>query len=311
MENTSRKRIYAPYIIMLAVNMCFFVSAFIFDTPENIFEGFIKILTARSILVTDYIAVGGLGAALLNVSITGFVTVSMFIFSGAAPTGAGIMGLWLTAGFAFIGKNVFNMMPLTFGVWLYAKYQNEPFANYSLAAILVATLSPVVSEMSFLGFFNRPLEIVSGILLGVVVGFIFPPISAETLKVHSGYSLYNMGFSGGLIATIVATLFQSMDIPVIPVNLRSEGNNLVLAVLLYTISAAMLGCGMIGGIKKNFGEFIKIHRHSGRLIADFYFLHQNSVYINMAVMCIFSTTLVLVLGAQIDGPVLAGILTIV
>jgi len=318
MKNIFR-RVHLPYKIMLAVNLSFLLLAFILDTPANIIDGFIKIITSPSILVTDYIYIGGIGAALLNVSIAGFVCVFTFIFSGLAPTGATIMGLWLTAGFAFFGKNVFNMLPLTFGVWLYAKYRREPFINYSTAAVLVATLSPVVSatltpfvsEVSFLGILSRPIGVLLGVLFGFIVGFIFPAISTATVQAHGGYSLYNMGFSGGLIAVLVATLFKSMGVRIAQVDLWGEGHNLSMAILLYAISAAMFCCGLIGGAKKNLAGFIKIFKHSGRLVTDFYFLYGNSVYINMAVLCAFSTTLVLVFGGQINGTVLAGIFTIV
>jgi hypothetical protein len=248
---------------------------------------------------------------LLNASLAGFATVSMFIISGVKPTGATIMALWMTVGFAFFGKNVFNMIPLTFGVWLFAKYNKEPFINYSLSALLVATLSPVVSETAFLGVFSRPVEIISGILIGFVIGFIFPPISAEAVKAHGGYCLYNLGFAGGLIATIFATLFRSMGIEIESVRFWSEGNNLVLAILLYSIAAAMFCCGLVGGAKKNLGNYLKIFKHSGRLVTDFYFLYENSVYINMGVLCAFSTTLVLLLGAELNGPIIGGILSIV
>jgi len=304
---------------MFTVNLAFIAMAFILDDPRTIYEGFIRIISSRSILVTDYFAVGGVGAAFLNVAIVGLSSLLMLITSRIKPSGAIIMALWLTAGFAFFGKNVFNMIPLTVGVWLYAKYKKEPFSNYTLASLLVATLSPVVSEMSFLGAFSMPVELILGVLIGFVVGFIFPPISSHMVRAHSGYDLYSMGFAGGLIATIIATSAQSMGHVVVPATFTSYGNNLPLSIMLYIFSAAMIICGLFAGDedeffknpKENFRNFLKFHKLSGRLITDFFFLYKYSIYINMGFLCAVATTVVLLLGAQLAGIVMAAIFTIV
>jgi len=308
-----------PYVLMLIVNLTFIAIAFALDDPVTIYNGFIRIISSRSILVTDYFAIGGIGAAFVNVAIVGLCSLVMLISSRIKPSGAIIMALWLTAGFSFFGKNVFNMIPLTIGVWLYARYKKEPFSNYTLASLLVATLSPVVSEMSFFGALSMPIEILLGTLIGFVVGFVFPPISSHMVRAHSGYDLYSMGFAGGLIATIVATTAQSMGHGIIPATFTSSGNNVVLAIMLYSFSAAMILCGLFVGDEKklienariNFKDFLKFHKHSGRLITDFYFLYKYSIYINMGFLCAFATTVVLLLGAQISGIVIASIFTMV
>jgi len=315
MENTPRWRILfqLPYAMMMAVNLFFIAYAFILDDPANIFEGFVRIITSRSALLTDFTEVGGVSAALLNVALVGILSLFMLVFSGVKPSGATIMALWLTAGFAFFGKNIYNMIPLTFGVWLFAKYRKEPYINYSLASLLVATLSPVVSEISFLGTFSRPVEIALGILMGFVIGFIFPAVSAHMVRMHSGYDLYSMGFAGGLIAVIIATSANSFGFSVIPVNYWSSGNNHIMAILLYGVSLALFICGVFAGgdKKKNFSGFAKFFSHSGRLITDFYFLYKYSVYINMGILCAFATSVVLLIGADLNGISVAGIFTMV
>jgi len=308
-----------PYAVMLIVNLTFVAIAFSLDDPRSIFNGFVNIISSRSILITDYIAIGGIGAAFINVAIVGLGSLLMLVASGIKPSGAIIMALWLTAGFSFFGKNVFNMIPLTIGVWLYAKYKKEPFSNYTLASLLVATLSPVVSEMSFLGALSLPIELIFGTLIGFVAGFIFPPISSHMVRAHSGYDLYSMGFAGGLIATIYATTIQSMGHEVVQASYISTGNNVPISIMLYSFSLAMIICGLLAGdekkpidnIKTNFKEFLKFHKHSGRLITDFFFLYRFSIYINMGFLCAVATTIVLLLRAELAGIVIAGIFTIV
>jgi len=301
-----------PYAIMLAVNLGFIAYAFVLDSPANIFDGFSRIITSRVILLTDFMEVGGVSATLVNVAVVGLASISMLIISGIKPSGAVIMALWLTAGFAFFGKNVYNMIPLTFGVWLYSKYKKEPFANYTLAALLVATLSPVVSEIRSLGAFGVPVELAAGTLFGFIIGFIFPAVSAHMVRMHSGYDLYSMGFAGGLVAMIIATNKYSFGLDIVPAELWSSGNNTVMAVLLYAISAALFCCGLFsGGAKQNLREFRKFFTHSGRLITDFYFLYKNSIYINMGILCAFATTVTLLIGAELNGIAVAGIFTMV
>ena len=314
MENMTRRQIFfqLPYILMFAINLGFLAFAFALDTPANILAGFIRIITSRAVLVTDFFHVGGVSATLLNVSIVGMTSITLLASSKIKPSGAIIMALWLTAGFAFFGKNVFNMIPLTFGVWLFAKFKKEPFATYTLASMLVATLSPVVSEITFLGRFSLPVEILAGVLMGFVIGFIFPPVSAHMVRMHSGYDLYSMGFAGGLIATIIATSANSFGLELVPVSYWSSGNNAIMAALLYTISVTLVCCGLFSGSPKhNFREFRKFFSHSGRLITDFYFLYKNSIYINMGILCAFATTVTLLIGAEINGVAVAGIFTMV
>jgi hypothetical protein len=316
MENIKnlRSREYLPFTLMLTLNTGVLALAFVTDRPDTVFRGFIKIIQSRSILVTDYIALGGIGAALLNVSIVGFSTLLILLRLGVRPNGLNIMALWMSIGFAFFGKNLFNMIPLTFGVWLFAKYSKGDFSNFYLSALLAATLSPAISEIAFLGIFSRPVEILAGIILGFLVGFIFPAIAADSVKIHGGFNLYNMGFAGGLAATILATLFRSLGIDIVPVSYWSGGNNVFFAALLYAISFVMFVMGLFSGfttrnMKKTFEEFCKIHGHSGRLYTDYYQQYGYCVFINMAVLCSFATTVVLLLGAELNGPAIAGILT--
>ncbi|MCL2035093.1 MAG: DUF1576 domain-containing protein [Oscillospiraceae bacterium] len=303
--------LYTPYAIMLYIFAGFILFAFAFETPQQIFSGFMRILVSRSVLFTDYIAVGGIGATLLNSAFVGTAAVLMLMLSRIKPNGAVIMGIWLSVGFAFFGKNLFNMIPLTIGVWMYAKYKKEPFANYELASLLVATLSPAVSEIAFLGVLSRPLGILCGILTGFFIGFIFPVISKNSIRATSGYNLYNMGFAGGLISTVIISLLKSIGIEIPTEEIFSSGNNQILAAFLYMISIAMILCGLfIGDIKENLRGYFEIFKTSGTLSSDYYAVYHNSIYINIGALCAFSTTLILVLGADLNGPAIAGVLTI-
>ena len=303
---------YQIYGIMMGFCLALIAFGFVMDSPGNISQGFIRILTSRSVILTDYIHVGGIGAAMLSAALTGIMTIMILIFSKVNPNGATIMAFWLVLGFAFFGKNLFNTIPLTTGVWLFSKYKREPFRNYSLNAMLVSCVSPVVSGICFLGIFNPHLEMIAGILTGLFVGFIMPSIAAYTVRLHGGYLLYNMGFAGGLVATVIASMLRDFGIDIIPSEGVSGGNNLVLGILLYTFAAAMLVLGLtLGKARENLIGLREILKRPGRLVSDFYVDQGNAIFINMGILCAFCTTVVLMIGAQLNGPVFAAIFTVV
>ena len=307
-----RKSIKAPYVIMLSIYAVFIIYAFISETPEALSQGLWKILTSPSVLVTDFVAVGGLGATLLNSAIVGIVSIIMLMLTKVKPNGAIIAAMWLTMGFTFFGKNIYNMIPLTCGVWLFSKFNKEPFTNYTLAALLVATLSPTVSEISFLGILSVPLEIFLGVTFGFLIGFIFPAISAGAVRLHAGYNLYNMGFAGGLICMIGYAVLRNAGVDLGTAEILSEGNTFTIAVGLYIISGALFLCGLfMGNAKENFRGFWDIQKRSGRLVSDFYFEHGDGIFINMAALGVLATTVALALGAELNGLTIAGILTII
>jgi hypothetical protein len=308
----TRRKLYRPYAAMLAVYALFTVTAFLNDTPSEILRGFYRILTARSVLLTDYVYVGGIGAALLNSVLVGGFSIAMLMRNGAKPDGSVIMAIWLTTGFAFFGKNLFNMLPITFGVYLYSLYRKEPFANYSLAALLSSTLAPVVSGIAFSDFFSPGAGLALGGAIGIFVGFLFPIVSSATLRLHDGYCLYNMGFAGGLIATFMVAAFESFGISMSPELHWSEGNNLALAILLYAIFAGLCAVGVAwGGVAETLKGYHRILGNSGRLATDYYVLYGDSVYFNMGLTGAFATTLMLFMGCDLNGPTLGGVFTIV
>lgn len=306
-----KSKLYFPYLVMLAMFAIFIVAALFHDSPADIFDGLIRISLSRSVLITDYMAVGGEGATLVNAAIVGGVGILMLMMAGVKPNGSIIMALWLSVGFAMFGKNVTNMLPLSFGVWLYARYKKEPFINFSLVALLSATLSPVVSGIAFHPDIPRHISIPLGMLTGVLAGFVFPSVSSFCMRVHGGNNLYNLGFAGGVISTFVVAMLQSFDIKMERELVWSQGNNISLALLLYVISAVLMVIGLFPEGEFKLPPYKKMCRSAGRLVTDFYIMYGNAVYFNMGLLCALATTLMLVLGASLNGPTLAGIFTIV
>ncbi len=276
----------------------------------EILTGLKKIILSPDILISDYVEIGGIGASLINSALTSLFALFILAFIGVKPNGSTIMSLWLICGFSFFGKNIFNIWPIIIGVYLFSRYQKEPFLNYSLVAMLSTTLAPTVSQLSFTNHFSKPIGIILGYIIGILTGFIIAPISSHCIKVHNGYNLYNVGFSAGIYATLLMAILRALGIEFESRMLWNTESNFIFAILLIILSIYLI----IIGIYKNPSinkDFLSLIKQPGRLVSDFYISFGRACYFNMGILCLLSTILVLALKSNLNGPTIAGIFTIV
>lgn len=306
---TIKKRFYQPYIILLIMYIIFIVFALIVDSPTNILLGLKRIMLTPDILITDYISIGGIGATFVNSALTSIISIAILICIGIKPNGSTIMALWLMTGFSFFGKNILNIWPIMIGVYLFAKYQKEPFLNYTLVALLSTTLAPTVSQLSFTGIFNPGTAFILGNSIGIFTGFILAPIAAHCIKAHNGYNLYNIGFAGGLLATLLMSILRSFGINFDTRLVWHSGSNKFFALFLFTICIYLILVGLIYGENHKL-KLKAINKQSGRLVSDFYLLFGPSTYINMGVLGIVSTIFVIFIKGDLNGPTMCAIFTI-
>ena len=304
------KNYYPPYVTLSILYLFFIVFAFCLDSPSEIFHGLKSIILSSDILITDYMEVGGIGAALVNAALTSLLSLLLLIIIGIKPNGSTIMSLWLMTGFSFLGKNIFNIWPIILGVYLFSRYQKEPFLNYTLVALLGTSLSPVVSQISFGNNEYNPIAIALGILLGIIVGFVLPPIASHSIKAHNGYNLYNIGFASGLLATLLMSIMRGLGIDLDSRLIWHSGSNKILFILLILCCIYLIIMGMIYG-KNNKTTLSNINKQTGRLISDFYILFGETTYINMGILGILATCFVIVIGGDLNGATICGIFTII
>ena len=304
------KNYYPPYVTLSILYLFFIVFAFCLDSPSEIFHGLKSIILSSDILITDYMEVGGIGAALVNAALTSLLSLLLLIIIGIKPNGSTIMSLWLMTGFSFLGKNIFNIWPIILGVYLFSRYQKEPFLNYTLVALLGTSLSPVVSQISFGSNQYTIGAIILGILLGIAVGFVLPPIASHSIKAHNGYNLYNIGFASGLLATLLMSIMRGLGIDLDSRLIWHSGSNKILFILLILCCIYLIIMGMIYG-KDNKTTLSNINKQTGRLISDFYILFGETTYINMGILGILATCFVIVIGGDLNGATICGIFTII
>ena len=151
------------------------VLGFCLQSPSSILRGLLHIVKLQDLLISDYVSLGGPGAALVNAGIVTAVSICILKLSGDPFNGFTIVEMGLMSGFSLFGKNFLNIWPIILGTWLYAKYQREPFSKHAGISLLSTSLAPLVSYMA-LGSVHASLFL--GISIGVLIGFIMPSLSS-------------------------------------------------------------------------------------------------------------------------------------
>ena len=282
-----------------------------YNSFNAVLKGFKDILLSPTVLLTDFIEVGGLGVAFIHSAIIGFLMLLLFQYYKLRINGLIIAAFFTVIGFSFFGKNLINIPPIFLGGIAYSRYQKISFRNVVLVIMFGTALSPIVSELMFSGIISEKYNIPAGIIIGVFIGFIVVPLSSHMLRFHDGFNLYNIGFTAGIIGTVITSLLRNMKVEIQSAYILYEKQIYSLWIMMLVGFILLILIGIY--IKYNaLSEYPKILRHKGRTITDFTSLDGYGLtFINMGIMGMLSLGLVLVLGGVLNGPVLAGILTIV
>ncbi|WP_425447589.1 DUF1576 domain-containing protein [Dethiothermospora halolimnae] len=298
-------------LILLILPILLSITAFIVDTPKEIFNGMYKIIVHPDILLTDYLKVGGLGATFINSAILTFINIFILWKFDIKVSGLSIAAVYIVTGFAFFGKNVFNVWPIYIGGLLYAKYQDRKFKSIVLISMFGTALSPLVNEIAYGLNLPFPLSLVLGILIGILVGFILPPLSAHFLKTHDGYGLYNVGFTAGFIGTVITALLRGYGLLIESHVILSTDYDLFLKLFLTLYFLILIIIGVILN-NKGYKGYKEILEYEGRLVTDFTRLVSFEIsLINMGIMGLVGMIYVIISNGTLNGPILGGLLTVV
>ncbi len=284
--------------------------AFIIATPQDIFKGFKDIIFSTDLLITDYFGVGGLGATLFNSGILGIVSLLLLKSRRVKITGIGIAALFTVMGFSMFGKNILNIIPIILGVKLYALYQKEPFRNFIIVALFSTALSPLISQTIF--FFGFTIKgICLAIIIGLVTGFVIPPVASHLLSSHQGFNLYNLGFTAGLIGTLLMSLFRSHGIEYNKQLIWTSEHTKIMGLFLCFYFLSMILIGYILN-KEAFKGLHTLWKRSGRIVTDFVILDTLPVtMINMGLMGLLYIIILLLINSPLNGPTIGGLFTII
>jgi hypothetical protein len=301
----------AVLAIVALFPIAFILAAFAVDTPSAIFAGLTNILTSRDTLITDYIGLGGMGAALVNAGLLTLAALAVYWRSGAVIGGASVACLFLVLGFALFGKNLLNVWFIVIGVYAYARYKGEAFSKHINVAFFGAALAPIFSEILFSSALPLHVTLPLAVATTLLLGFVLVPVAAHLFNAHLGHTLYNIGWVAGILGTLTVALYKGWGFVPEPVFIWSTGNNRLLASML----AALFGAMAIGAFvldRRAWRMEALILRQSGRSPTDFVALAGiGPSLLNMSLTGAIGTAYVLAVGGDLNGPTIGAILTIV
>ena len=300
------------FAVLSLIPLYFIVIGLFLQPINEIIPGIIRIVREPDVLITDYFAVGGIGAALINAGLTTLLSIALLYFSGKEMDGHTITSSCLMFGFSLFGKNIVNIWAIMAGVVLYAKYHGTSLKRYLYVGLYGTSLSPIMTQMMHIGKFPAPVCLMLSLLLGLAIGFVLPPLCTHVHYAHQGYSLYNVGFAGGIIATVIVSLLKSFGITVESRLIWYTGSDFLFFTILSILFLGMAAGAFYFGGRGVVEEYSKILHSSGHGGSDY--LRDNggpATVLNMAVNGFMATLLVLIAGGDLNGPTIGGIFTIV
>lgn len=271
-----------------------------------IWPGLQRIFQSQSVLVSDYLEIGGIGAALVNAGLVGMAGLLLAYFNGAHLSGPIIAAVFTMAGFGLFGKNVLNIWPIILGVALFSRLTRHSFKSYILVALFGTALAPLVSQVAY-GF---GLGLLPGLLFGLAAGFLLPPLAVYMLRLHQGFNIYNVGLTCGFLGLFVTSLLEGVGLQAPPTLYWSVQYSGKLAIFLLFYSISMLAIGLYLG--RGFTGLRGITREAGTLPTDFVELHGlGATLINMGLVGLIGWGYILLVGGVFNGPTVGAVLTMV
>ena len=307
----SHDRYSAMYPALLIYAALLLAAGLLLDDPSQVLPGLVRIVLTEDALITDYIQVSGLGAALVNSGLVTLISLLILYLSRTPCNGMTLVVIGLMSGFSLFGKNFVNIWPILVGTWLYAKSRHEPFGKYASIGLMSTALAPVVSYIALDNGWGTP---ASGLLVGILIGFLMPPLSAYTYKVQNGMNLYNIGFACGLVAFICVPLMTSLGATPSVHYRWATGYDLPLGLLLSVLCLACILSGLFlcrKPVWAAWAGYRRLLQTSGRAPSDYLRMFGPApVLINMGVNGLIGMAFVLAGGGNLNGPTAGGILTI-
>ena len=277
---------------------------------KGLAEGLWRIIISRDALITDYFELAGYGAALLNAVFVSGISI-LLVMAGKIPfTGPTMAALFINAGYALWGKNPVNIIPIILGTALYARVHKSRLSRYIYTALFGTCLTPLLTELVFLFPFGQPVNFFLAVAVGIFIGFVMPPLSMHTASMHMGYNLFNVGFSGGILAFAMVCILRAFGMESDSVLIWKEGQNACIGAGLFLYFLIAFGFGfLISGRKM--GGLKKIMSRPGRAVTDFVLMDgAGPALMNMGLVGMVCEGYILLTGGDFSGPVVGAILTV-
>ncbi|WP_455040874.1 DUF1576 domain-containing protein [Granulicatella adiacens] len=298
------------YYYLFGLSVVLMLLAFVIESPQSLVSGMMTILVSPSQLFTDYMEIASVGSTLLNVAIMLGISIYSYKKLEIPLNGTVIGSLGMLAGFSFFGKNLFNSIPFMIGVWIFTKVTKQNYRNYVIVGLFGSALGPLISFLAFSGVLPQGWSVLIAYALGIFIGFILPQLSTQFLGFHQGFSLYNVGFTAGIIGMVVLGFMNAFGIEVETRTLTSTQSPLILYQLLIGFCVILIVTSFYLHFKKKEKYHFKLLlKLSGRLPSDFVEMtNLATVTLNMSIIGFILLGYVLMNGGQLNGPIVGSII---
>lgn len=305
MKRSTLAFLYSMGILPIVLALCI-------QPPQEILLGFYRILTSTDVLLTDYIAVGGLAATLFNVGCLTLMSVVLIQLSHAEINGTAIASVFLMGSFAFFGKNVINVLPILVGTFLYAVVTKEPYQNIVHTSLLSTSFAPIITEMITFDSIPYSLRVIVAIAVGISAGFLIKPVAKQLRKAHDGFNLYNTGFAVGIFASVYVSLMKSYGYVPKQQSVLDTGHNQLYGIALSVLFAGFLITAFIKDrhVMKTYWQLLKESGYNSNDFLEKYGFP--ALMMNMAINGFMALGYVVTIAkGDLNGPIIGGILTVV
>ena len=280
-----------------------------FLSDGTLFEGLSLIIQNPGVLITDYLSVGGLYPTLFNVLALLVINIGILMVIKQPFNGPVIAGLLTIAGFAFFGKSIINFIPIYLGIFIYTVWMKEPLNQHSVVMLFSSAIGPLVSFLWFGIEGPLYLRLILGTLAGVSAGLFTPVLSFQAQKFHQGLNLYNIGFTLGIIATFFSIWIRLIGLDIIsqvPLSSTYSGPLWIINGILLTL---LVGATLLS--PKHSSTYQDLLKTSG-VGEDFVALFGlKNTLLNMVFLSLLGFFIVLILGINLNGPLMAGLWTMI
>lgn len=307
MDDVSTKATKKMETIIL-LYILFFIGFGLFLQPFNeLVSGLAAISTSTGTLISDYMVIGGIGPALVNAGLVGLIGFAIIKINKVPMVGASIAAIFTMIGFALFGKNIWTILPVLVGVFLYSRYTGKKFRVYIYPALYGTALAPLVSEVAF----NTNAGILGGIAIGIISGLLIPPLAIHLLSGHEGHNLYNIGFTAGFIGLLLMNILRGFAFDSNPVMVWGDSFDSTVRWITIPLLVSFIVVGFIvNGM--SFKGYKEIFKHPGTLVTDFVeMIGFGNTFINMGFVGLIGVFYIELVNGHYNGATVGGLLTVV
>lgn len=187
---------YDVFFRIILIIYCILLIIIGYTINNKAFKGYTKILNFSG-KSCDYTQLTGFGLTFINMGVMGLICMSFVYLAGGLLNGPIIGGILTVVGFSAFGNHPKNSIPIMAGVFICGiiGVWDIKSTAFIIAGLFGTTLAPIAGNY--------------GVFSGVLAGFIHLCVVMNVGVVHGGTNLYNNGFAGGLVASMLFPLFES------------------------------------------------------------------------------------------------------